>query len=154
MTAGDVAVRSATAHDLSAILSIEASSKSVTWSAGGFEQELSDGNVLGVIAHTADGSACGYILGRCAADECTIHTVAVLPSFQRHGIGRTLVDAMIAKAVRRQCATLFLEVRSRNGSARAFYESLGFLRRGIRKAYYGDDGDDAIIMSRPLFLSE
>ena len=147
---GAVSIRpaAATAADLSAILSVEASSRTVSWSADGFKQELSDENSLGCVAFSADGTACGYVLSRCAADECTIHTIAVLPSCQRQGIGRKLMDAMAAQAVRRHCARLFLEVRSRNRGARAFYKALGFLPQGTRKAYYGDDGDDAIIMSR------
>jgi [ribosomal protein S18]-alanine N-acetyltransferase len=143
-----VIIRPVIAADCSAILSVEASSRSVTWSADGFKQELSNENSLGCVASSADGTACGYILSRCSADECTIHTIAVLPSCQRQGLGRTLVETLVAQAAQRHCSTLFLEVRSRNRGAQAFYKALGFLPQGTRKAYYGDDGDDAIIMSR------
>jgi ribosomal-protein-alanine N-acetyltransferase len=148
MTSVGVTVRPATLDDLSAILSVEASSRSVSWTADGFKQELSEENTIGLIAQCDGGAACGYVLSRCAADECTIHTIAVLPSCQRQGTGRQLMETMVAQAVKRQCTTLFLEVRSRNRGAIAFYKALGFLPQGTRKAYYGDDGDDAIIMRR------
>jgi [ribosomal protein S18]-alanine N-acetyltransferase len=146
---GAVTIRPATSADLSAILSVEASSRSVSWTADGFKQELSEENTIGLIAQCDGGAACGYVLSRCAADECTVHTIAVIPSRQRQGIGRKLMDTMSAQAAQRcRCATLFLEVRSRNRGAIAFYEALGFLPQGTRKAYYADDGDDAIIMRR------
>jgi ribosomal-protein-alanine N-acetyltransferase len=145
---GDVTIRRAAADDLPAILSIEASSRSVTWSADGFQQELSDENALGLVAMAADGAACGHVLARRAADECTILTIAVLPSCQRQGIGRKLVEALAAQALQEHCVTLFLEVRSRNRGAQCFYKALGFLPRGVRRAYYSNDNDDAILMSR------
>jgi ribosomal-protein-alanine N-acetyltransferase len=145
---GDVVIRTTTAVDLAAVLSIEAVCHSVTWTAEGFSRELSDDNSLGMIALPPDGSACGYVLSRCAADECSIHTIAVLPSCQRHGIGTLLIKALLAQAAKRHGKTVFLEVRSRNAGGVAFYAALGFAPCGTRKAYYGDDNDDAIIMSR------
>lgn len=150
---GDTIIRPAVAGDLAAILSVEAACQSVTWSSEGFEQELSDENTLGLVAQAANGDVCGYVLARCAADECMVHTIAVLPFFRRHGIGVLLMKALMAQAALRRIAILFLEVRGKNMGAHAFYAALGFTPCGTRKAYYNDDNDDAFIMVRPLDLS-
>lgn len=150
---GDIKIRSAIANDLAAILSVEATCQSVTWSSDGFQQELSDENTLGLVAQAATGAVCGYVLARCAADECMVHTIAVLPFFRRHGIGVLLMKELMARAALRRIATLLLEVRGKNRGAQAFYAALGFAPCGTRKAYYNDDNDDAIIMARPLDLS-
>jgi ribosomal-protein-alanine N-acetyltransferase len=149
----DTIIRSAVAGDLAAILSVEAACQSVTWSSESFQQELSDENTLGCVAQAANGTVCGYVLARCAADECMVHTIAVLPFFRRRSIGVLLMKELMARAVLRRIATLFLEVRGKNMGAQAFYTALGFTSCGARKAYYRDDDDDAIIMVRPLDLS-
>lgn len=149
----ETVIRPAFAADLLAILSVEASCRSVTWSSRGIAQELSDENTLGLVALATGGAVCGYALSRCAADECTVHTIAVLPSWRRRGIGTSLMHALIAQAAQRRIATLFLEVRGKNTGAQAFYAALGFAPCGTRKTYYADDNDDAIVMSHPLNLS-
>jgi ribosomal-protein-alanine N-acetyltransferase len=150
---GETVLRPVSADDLPAILSVEASCRSVTWTPRGFAQDLSDKNLLGLVALSAGSTVCGYVLSRCAADECTVHTIAVLPSCRRRGIGTKLLQALIARASERRVATLFLEVRGKNAGAQAFYASLGFAPCGTRKAYYSDDNDDAVIMRRRLNLS-
>jgi ribosomal-protein-alanine N-acetyltransferase len=147
---GDVVIRTATEADLAAILSVESACNSVTWTPDGFARELSDENSLGLIASSKDGTACAFVLSRCAADECSIHTIAVLPSCQRRGIGTQLVQALLLQAARRHCASVFLEVRGRNAGGRAFYAALGFAPCGTRKAYFSDDNDDAIVMNRSI----
>jgi ribosomal-protein-alanine N-acetyltransferase len=145
---GDAVIRTAIMEDLPAILSIEALCRSVTWSPDGFASELSDAHSLCLVSCAGDDRVCGYALSRCAADECTIHTIAILPSCQRQGIGRLLMRELLARAALLHIATLFLEVRSKNTGARAFYAALGFSSGETRRAYYNNDRDDAIIMSR------
>jgi ribosomal-protein-alanine N-acetyltransferase len=146
-------VRPGHAEDLPAILSIEAQCGSVTWSPDGFHTTLSDENHVSLVATAPDNTVRGFILAQVAADECTVHTIGVLPSCQRHGIGTMLLNGLIMHAERLGCAMMFLEVRSKNTGAQSFYRCLGFASSGKRKGYYGDDNDDAILMSRPLHLS-
>jgi ribosomal-protein-alanine N-acetyltransferase len=147
---GDTVIRPAGAGDLPPILSLEAECKSVRWSLQGFTRELSDENSLSLVALGGNGELRGYVMARCAADECTVHTIAVLPSLRRLGIATLLMRALMTMAAQKGIATLFLEVRSRNTGAQAFYEALEFARQGMRKAYYSDDNDDAIVMTRIL----
>jgi ribosomal-protein-alanine N-acetyltransferase len=77
--------------------------------------------------------------------EADVQTVAVAVRSQGQGLGRVLLDALVAEARRRGCAQLFLEVRVDNASAIALYELSGFTREGRRTDYYGP-GLDALVM--------
>ncbi len=75
-----------------------------------------------------------------------IQTLAVAPEARRHGLGRTLVTALLAEAASRGAHEVFLEVRADNPNARALYDSLGFEQIAVRAKYYQPDGVDAQIM--------
>jgi ribosomal-protein-alanine N-acetyltransferase len=77
--------------------------------------------------------------------EADVQTIAVAARSQGHGLGRVLLEALVAEARRRGCAQLFLEVRVDNASAVALYERSGFTSEGRRKDYYGP-GLDALVM--------
>jgi ribosomal-protein-alanine N-acetyltransferase len=81
--------------------------------------------------------------------EADVQTIAVATRSQGHGLGRELLAALVAEALRRGCAQLFLEVRVDNEPAIALYERTGFERQGRRAGYYGD-GVDALILRRRL----
>ncbi len=91
----------------------------------------------------------GMVMARIAADEAEILTLAVHPDARRQGLARALL-AEAADIVAAQGATaLFLEVALRNTAARALYAASGFAEVGRRRRYYAD-GDDAMVMRRPL----
>lgn len=75
-----------------------------------------------------------------------IQTIAVAPHARRHGLGRTLMLAMIAEARRRGAREVFLEVRADNPGAQTLYQQLGFEEIGVRPKYYQPDGVDAVVM--------
>jgi [ribosomal protein S18]-alanine N-acetyltransferase len=79
--------------------------------------------------------------------EAEIHTIGVDPTHQRRGIGRALLRGLLAVADE-VGATVFLEVRTDNGAARALYEAEGFTVVGLRKRYYRPSGADAHTMRR------
>ena len=83
--------------------------------------------------------------------DAHITTVAVDPAHQRRGIGDALVHELFAAAQANDCGAVTLEVRASNTSAIALYERHGMVSAGVRPSYYGDDGEDALIMwSTPL----
>ena len=88
------------------------------------------------------------ILGRVGGYECEIHTIAVDPAHRGSGIGRALLRALLDVADATKAET-FLEVRTDNDPAIALYESVGFVRLGLRKGYYQPLGADAYTMRRP-----
>lgn len=91
----------------------------------------------------------GFLLGRVAADEAELLTLAVAPEARRQGTGRKLTQHFIDRANHMDCSTLFLEVSALNHPARSLYTALGWQDAGQRRAYYGPD-HDAIIMRYDL----
>jgi ribosomal-protein-alanine N-acetyltransferase len=102
------------------------------------------------VAARVDGTLVGYAgisrLGRKPPFEYEIHTVGVDPAYQRHGIGRGMMDRLLAALG--DDATVFLEVRTDNEPALELYRSFGFVTVGLRKRYYRMSGADAYTMRR------
>lgn len=95
----------------------------------------------------------GLIIALEAAGEAEILTFAVHPLARRLGLGRRLLDAVVAELKERQTRRLFLEVATDNTAARCLYEGAGFLSQGVRKGYYARPAGvrvDAIVMSLAL----
>lgn len=90
----------------------------------------------------------GFVLGRAAADEAEILTLAVAPHARGQGLGRALLQAAINRARELGATTMFLEVGADNPAALALYAGLGFAKVGQRKAYY--EGRDALVLRLPL----
>lgn len=90
----------------------------------------------------------GYILGRVIPPEGEIYRIAVLPEYRRRGIAYRLLDYAVKTERGRGLECLFLEVRSKNIAARMLYRSYGFKDMGVRKNYYKNPTDDAVIMLR------
>ena len=87
----------------------------------------------------------GYSIFMMAADEGEILRIAVDKKYRRAGLGKKLLSEVICQMKKNGCAEIFLEVRSSNVSAIALYKSIGFEEIGIRKGYYRDNGEDAIL---------
>jgi ribosomal-protein-alanine N-acetyltransferase len=84
-------------------------------------------------------------------DEVHIVTIATHPRFRRRGLSRHLLLLMIEECRRRGASLVTLEVRVSNKSAQQLYTNLGFVEVGLRRAYYQDNGEDALLMT--LFLT-
>jgi ribosomal-protein-alanine N-acetyltransferase len=82
--------------------------------------------------------------------EAHIMTIATHPDYRRQGLGRRLLETMIDHARSAGAVEITLEVRAGNRAAQAMYASMGFVVVGVRKRYYTDNGEDAILMT--LFM--
>jgi ribosomal-protein-alanine N-acetyltransferase len=125
------------------------------WSAETFWSELAHPETRWyVVAETVvDGQAevAGYAGLLAPGMEADVQTVAVAPSAQGRGIGRALVEALVAEAVRREATSLLLEVRADNAPAIGLYTARGFERIAVRRRYYQPEDVDAWVMRlRPL----
>ena len=89
-----------------------------------------------------------YVLGRLIAPEGEIYRIAVRPDKRGRGIGYRLLDYSVKTSKGQGLERLFLEVRSKNIPAIKLYTAYGFKRIGVRKNYYKDPQDDAIVMLR------
>ncbi len=93
-----------------------------------------------------DGEVWGYCNLRLLAGEGEIQRIAVLPLRRRLGLGRELMEAMLACSREHQAEAVSLEVRAGNEGARRLYEACGFAAEAVRKDYYRFPKEDAIIM--------
>lgn len=115
------------------------------WSAGEFSALLAQPDVMLVSGPS------GFALGRLAADEAEVLTIAVAPGARRRGLGRRLLAGLVAEVAAGGAATVFLEVAADNGPARALYRAAGFVEAGRRPGYYRlPDGTrgDALLLRR------
>ena len=92
-------------------------------------------------------SIVGFLGTWYAADQAHIVSVGVADGYRRRGIGELLLIAAVGHAVARETETITLEVRKSNAAARTLYAKYGFIEQGIRKAYYSDNREDAVIMT-------
>ena len=81
-----------------------------------------------------------------ALDDGHITTIAVDPAWQRRGIATRMLLALARAALDRGCRNLTLEVRMSNSGAQALYQRFGFVPAGVRKGYYPETGEDALVM--------
>jgi len=88
----------------------------------------------------------GYIIGRKIPPEGEIYRIAVREDKRRRGIGYRLLSYALKTESGSGVETVFLEVRAKNLSARALYKSYGFKEVSVRRNYYQNPADDAIIM--------
>lgn len=97
-----------------------------------------------------DGQMAGYAIAYFAADESEIARIAVDQKFRRQGVAGGMLDEMEHILIGKGVAKLMLDVRKSNTAALGFYVSRGFKEDGIRKNFYTDPAEDAILMSRGL----
>ncbi|QAY64478.1 ribosomal-protein-alanine N-acetyltransferase [Xylanimonas allomyrinae] len=96
------------------------------------------------------GRAVGYAGLWFDGDVTQIMTIGVDPAWQRHGVGRALLEALVARSVELKATAVLLEVRVDNEPALALYADLGFERIGLRKRYYQPEDKDAYTMRLTL----
>lgn len=88
----------------------------------------------------------GYCNLRLLAGEGEVQRIAVLPQYRRLGLGRKMMDAMMNFSRENRAEAVSLEVRESNTAARRLYEAYGFAAEAVRKGYYHNPTEDAIIM--------
>lgn len=131
--------------DLDAVAELEQLSFSVPWSYETLKEGLSNG-LDQYLVWEENGIAAGYINFRILAGEGEVERVAVHPLMRGRGFGRKLMDAMAEYTSSQGVTAVTLEVRSGNQSAINLYESCGFVREAVRKDYYREPTEDALIM--------
>lgn len=138
-------IRQMTAMDLEQVAGLEQTCFSQPWSYTLLKQCLSTTYDACFVA-VAGEQVKGYGVLRILAEEGEIQRIAVWPEYRQSGLGKELMDAMVTYATANETFSLSLEVRESNLAARNLYESYGFNRTAIRKNYYHNPEEDAIIM--------
>jgi [ribosomal protein S18]-alanine N-acetyltransferase len=129
------------------ILPIEADLFGVEqWSAAMFWNELANGRHY-LVALDGAGAVAGYAgLAVQPPAEAWVQNIAVRRDQQRVGLGRALLEALLAEAERRAVRTVLLEVAVDNGPAQKLYAAYGFEPVGVRRGYYQPSNTDALVM--------
>jgi [ribosomal protein S18]-alanine N-acetyltransferase len=136
-------------RDLGAIEEIERASYPTPWSRSMFAGELAKPSsiCLGAIDGEQD-ELVGYLIISRYVDAWHVMNIAVAPAYRRKGIARALMERLFEVTERDARRGYTLEVRVSNDAAISLYEALGFRARGIRRGYYTDNREDALIMWR------
>lgn len=129
---------------LLAVLHAEAFAPADRWGAQAIALMLDLPGHVALLAATEE-EPLGFAMGRVAADEAEVLTIAVRPAARRGGLGRLLMQSLAAEAARRGATALFLEVAEANTAARSLYAGLGAVPVGRRRAYYPDGGDALVL---------
>jgi len=148
-----VSIGRMTEHDLLEVVEIEESSGLSRWGWAAYYAELQGNNRhLMLVARVAGehkrgrSKLAGYIVARMGADELHINNVAVREPYRRLGIGRALLDRILAEGKRSEVPSAFLELRAGNTAALALYEDCGFRVTARRSKYYSEPVEDALVM--------
>jgi len=145
----DVELRKLELRHLTEIEAIERSSYPTPWSRSMFASELAKPSSLSLGAFDAtSGALVGYLIISRYVDAWHVMNVAVHPEWRRRGIARALLEQLFAQTSSDERRGYTLEVRVSNEGAIKLYESLGFRGRGVRRGYYTDNREDALIMWR------
>ena len=139
-------LREMTVADLDSVAAIEETLMSPPWSKEGFFSFMTREEALFFVVEER-----AHILAYCGMltvlDEADITNVVVCRQRQREGIGHFMLDGAMRLAMERGIRLFHLEVRAGNRPAIRLYENLGFVRDGLRKDYYTNPTEDAILMS-------
>jgi len=145
----EIVIRKATEKDVGQIADLDKICFSVPWSEQAFDKELKENDLaFYILAEVKDtGQIVGYAGVWLIRGEGHITNVAVHPEFRRKHIGMEIVEVLM-KESRKQAGTktFTLEARKSNTAAIELYKKFGFLEVGIRKGYYQENNEDAVIM--------
>ena len=142
----DCIIRRMTLADLDAVAAIEAATFTPPWSKESFRQELERNVAARYLVAEKDGEVIGYAGAWVILDESHITNIAIAPAYRGHGYGRKLTEALMQYIANLGAAYATLEVRKSNLTAQNLYKGLGFLQLGVRKRYYEDNNEDALLM--------
>ena len=139
-------VRMAEEH-ISALAQLEKECFADPWSEKALAEELTNPNAVFRVA-LIDEEVAGYVGMLHVLDEGDICNVAVFDKFRRRGVATALIQHLVDYAVENQLSFITLEVRESNIGAQKFYETMGFETIGIRKNFYDNPKEHAILMNK------
>ena len=117
------------------------------WSEDSIASELDNPLSLWLVAEQ-NGAVCGYVGSQTVLDETDMMNIAVRPDCRRQGIAAALIEELVSRLKERGSHILRLEVRESNTPAIALYNSMGFTQLGIRKNYYRNPKENALILGK------
>ncbi len=132
--------------DLLRVSEIEQASFPTPWPRDAYTHELRENRLACYLVARTVHQVVGYTGMWIILDEAHVTTIAVAPEYRRQRIGERLLVALLDEAMRRGARWVTLEVRKSNAGAQALYHKYGFREIGVRRGYYSDNREDAIVM--------
>lgn len=141
-------IKSLTSADLSAVLELDIACFGGLWTLDGYQRELDSPNsdLLGLFSPVSALKLLGIGCFWSILDEAHITILAIHPQYQHQGFGQALLFSLLKTACDRSLERATLEVRVSNLAAISLYQKFGFKTAGIRRRYYKDNDEDALIL--------
>jgi len=154
-----VNIRPMKEEDIPRVAEFDRLSFSLPWSDRSFRHDLNQNPASRLwVAECIDESGIPIIVGDIVVwlilDEAHIGTISVHPEYRRQGIGKKMLEWAIDSLKKEGAVCFILEVRKGNIPAQALYQQFGFKVEGVRKGYYQDNGEDALIMVLDIKLKK
>lgn len=146
MTALKVVIEPLKENDMGEILAIEKTSFKNHWPESAFMDELQKNQLATYVVARHGNALVGYAGLWLVLNEAHVTTVAVHPDYRRRKVGEQLVHHLLQLALSQGAEWATLEVRESNHEAQALYQKFGFSPAGIRKNYYAEEQENAVIM--------
>ena len=141
----EITYRAMTEPDVKRVSELEKICFRTPWSYNSILGELSNSVAFYIVALDGD-EICGYAGEWIMFDEAHMTNIGVEPAHRQRGIAREMIIRLMQEALRRGAERMTLEVRENNHTAQRLYASLGFAYAGMRKRYYSDTGENALIL--------
>jgi [ribosomal protein S18]-alanine N-acetyltransferase len=133
-------------EDIDQILEVEHASFTTPWSREAFYNEIHNNKFAVYIVLEEDKKIIGYCGAWVVIDETHVTNLAILPEYRGRKLGEALLKKMMSVAKEMGAKSMTLEVRVTNDVAQSLYRKLGFQNGGIRKNYYSDNQENALVM--------
>jgi [ribosomal protein S18]-alanine N-acetyltransferase len=142
----DFSFRKMKIEDIPNVMVIEHEAFTLPWTETAFQNELTNNLFAHYMVMEYEGKPIGYAGMWTIVDEAHVTNIAILEAFRGRKLGDRLLDHLMKIASIKGMIRMTLEVRVSNIVARSLYEKKGFESAGIRKGYYSDNNEDAMIM--------
>jgi [ribosomal protein S18]-alanine N-acetyltransferase len=144
----DLQIKPLTSENLSAVLELDQACFGGLWTLEGYQRELDSPNsdLLGLFSPLSELKLLGMGCFWSILEEAHITILAVHPQYHHQGLGQALLYSLLKTACDRGLERATLEVRASNSAAISLYQKFGFKTAGVRRRYYKDNGEDALIL--------
>lgn len=140
-----------TDKDVNGVFNISNCCFSTPWSMESIKGEINNPLAKYIVARDETlNLVVGFVGIWIVVGEGSITNIAVHPDYRKHGIGAKLLDSLINLCTDLDCSLINLEVRTSNYPAQNLYKKYGFIVDGLRKGYYEDNKEDAVLMTKSL----
>ncbi|MCU0638874.1 MAG: ribosomal protein S18-alanine N-acetyltransferase [Candidatus Krumholzibacteria bacterium] len=136
--------------DVPELLALEKECFDVPWTEKMFRDEIKPEGAASSLVYREDGRIEGYVIAWFGYGEVHILSIGVRPGKRGRGIADALLDRALAEGAGQGCARAILEVRRGNLRAQSFYRRKGFRMIGVRRGYYSESGEDALVLEKEI----